>query len=248
MTNNSSTTTAGSGAYLAAARALIGAVAVATTIAAQAHSPVPPASIGEGHPTGHVHDRSDITWPPQPRGITNVVPLGSADSERLAAEARERRAAAHERIASRRAEVRQALGDRFTRATFVEGGGKSGAPDQLVYFSYANNATVEVTFEGQRVRKVTSIPPAEYQPEITDGEIAEAEAIARAHFSALDADRVAKLQAFGILAYRPQGKGFYDTRVLYISFHRDGDSPPEYVAWVDLTQRRVLRSREEQQP
>lgn len=241
------------GPCFAAARVLIGAMALAATILAQAHSPVAPASIpvapasiGEGHPTAHVSDRADITWPPQPRGITNVVPLGSAESERLAAQAREQRAAAHERIATRRAEVRQALGNRFRRATYVEAGGKSGAPARLVYFSYANNATVEVTFDGQRVREVVTIPPGEYQPEITDEETAEAEAIARAHFGALGADRVAKLQAFGILAYQPRGKGFYDTRVLYISFHRDGDAPPEYVAWVDLTQRRVLRSREEQ--
>ena len=76
---------------------------------------------------------------------------------------------------------------------------------------------------------------------------ADAEGIARAHFAAGGQTRVAALQAFAILAYQPTGKGFYPTRVLYLSFHRNSDAPPEYVAWVDLTQRRVLRSRQEGQ-
>jgi hypothetical protein len=181
--------------------------------------------------------------------MQHAVPLGDPDEERLAAQARRRRADAQEGLAVARADVRQALGTRFTRAAFVEGRDKSGAalPSRLVYFSNANRSTVEVTVDGQQVRSVRTIPATEYQPEITDAEIAEAEGIARAHFAALGQDRVAQLQAFGILAYQPRGKGFYPTRVLYISFHRDSDAPPEYVAWVDLTEGRVLRARQEGQ-
>jgi len=220
-----------------------------TSLAAPAPSPVDPATIDVGHPTGHVHDHGNQTWPPQPRGMQNAVPLSNPGAEGLLAEAQQRRAAAQERLALARADVRQALGTRYARAAVVEERDKSGAalPSRLVYFSHAKNSTVEVTVDGQRVRSVKTIPAAEYQPEITDAEISEAEGIARAHFTALGQDRVAQLQAFGILAYQPTGKGFYATRVLYISFHRNGDSPPEYVAWVDLSQRRVLRARQEGQ-
>jgi hypothetical protein len=230
-----------------AALVLLGSTLLPVTTLAQ--SPVDPATIDVGHPTGHVHDHGNQTWPPQPPGIQNVVPLSDPGKEARVAQARQQRANAQERVAIARADVQQALGERFTRAAAVDDRDKSGAirASRLVYFSYSNNSTVEVTLDGQRVRGVRTMPAAEYQPEITDGEIAEAEGIARAHFMALGEDRVAQLQAFGILAYQPTGKGFYATRVLYISFHEDSDSPPEYVAWVDLSRQQVLRAGKEGQ-
>jgi hypothetical protein len=228
-----------------AAALLIGS----NSLDAAAPSPVDPATVDLGHPTGHVHDHGNQTWPPQPPGLKNAVPLSNLGEEGRVAEARQRRADAQDRMATGRADVRQALGTRFTRAAFVENHDKSGAvlPSRLVYFSYSRNSTVEVTVDDQQVRSIRAIPATEYQPEITDAEIAEAEGLARAHFAAQDQDRVTQLQAFGILAYQPTGKGFYATRVLYISFHRDSDAPPEYVAWVDLTRQRVLRARQEGQ-
>jgi hypothetical protein len=210
---------------------------------------VDPATIDVGHPTGHLHDHGGQTWPPQPRGAQNVVLMSNAGDEARLGDAQKRRADGQERMALARTDVRQALGPRYTRAAVVEDRDKSGAvlPSRLVYFSHSANNTVEVTVDGQRVLGVKTIPAAEYQPEITDAEIAEAAGIARAHFTAIGQDRVSQLQAFGILAYQPTGKGFYATRVLYISFHRDSDAAPEYVAWVDLTERRVLRARQEGQ-
>jgi len=234
----------------AARKVLAAALLISSSsLAAAAPSPVDPATVDVGHPTSHVHDHGNQTWPPQPRGMQNAVPLSNPGAEGLRAEAQQRRAEAQQRLALARADVRQALGTRYARAAVVEDSDKSGAtlPSRLVYFSHSKNSTVEVTVDGQRVRSVKTIPAAEYQPEITDAEIAEAESIARAHFAALGQDRVAQLQAFGILAYQPTGKGFYATRVLYISFHRDSDAPPEYVAWVDLSQQRVLRARQEGQ-
>lgn len=238
----------------AGARALIssGLVSLIGFFAAalvHADSPVDPATIDIGHPTGHLHDHGGQTWPPQPRGAQDLVPMNNPGDEPRIADARKRRADGLERMALARADVRGALGTRFTRATVVEARDKTGAvlPSRVVYFSHSANDTVEVTVDGQRVLGVKTIPASEYQPEINDAETEEAEGIARAHFAALGKDRVAQLRAFGILAYQPTGKGFYPTRVLYISFHRDSDSPPEYVAWVDLTQRRVLRARQEGQ-
>lgn len=245
MDSDSSVTFAAIRQFFGVATVLLGSVA----LAAPAPSPVDPATVDVGHPTGHVHDHGNQTWPPQPPGIQNVVPLNNPGKESQETEARERRANAQDRVATARLDVQQALGERYTRAAVVDDRRKSGAvrASRLVYFSYSNNSTVEVTLDGQRVLGFRTMPAAEYQPEITDAEIAEAEGIARAHFMALGEGRVAQLQAFGILAYQPTGKGFYATRVLYISFHRDSDSPPEYVAWVDLSQQRVLRARQEGQ-
>jgi hypothetical protein len=211
-------------------------------------SPVDPAAIKPGHPTGHVHDHGDETWPPQPRGMTNVVTFSDPAGEARANRILRNRAEQQERFAEGRADVQLALGTRHTRP-FIEEEDDKNAPSglsRLVYFSHSNNVTVAVTMDSQKFRSITRISPSDYQPEITDEETAEAAEIARSYFLTAGKDRVASLQPFGILAYRPVGKGFYDTRVLYISFHQDNDSPPEFVAWVDLTQRRVIRAREEQ--
>lgn len=216
---------------------------------ASAHPNVDPATVDMGHPTGHVHDHGAQTWPPQPQGITNVIPLGQADEEGPAAKAQKLRADTLERIAILRAGLRKTLGARYSRAALIEEVDKAGRPEssRLVYFSHSRNATVEVTLDGQRVQSVRSIPAGEYQPEISDAETAEAAGLARSWFLARGQARVRDLQAFGILAYQPTGAGFYATRVVYVSFHQDSDAPPEYVAWVDLTRQKVLRGRQEGQ-
>ncbi len=213
------------------------------------HPPAVSAELDEGHPTGHLHDHADQTWPPQPRGIRNVVLLSDPAGAERAAELRERHRAGRERIALARPDVRKALGRRYTRPELVEADGK-GVVDtgtaRLVYFSLENNTTVEVTLNKSRVRGVRKIAPTDYQPDVTDGEIIEAEGIARAHFNDRGKARVAALRAYGILAYLPEGSGFYPVRVIYISFHEAEDAPPEFAAWVDLSNQRVLRIREEQ--
>ena len=210
-------------------------------------SPVDPGAIDSGHPTGHVHGHENDTWPPQSRGIENVIGLSNPGSASRALQKQRRRADLAEGRAMDRPEVRSALGDRYIRSAFIEADPKAGPSDtaQLVYYSYSHNETVTVTLDKQRVRSVSRVPPSEYQPEITDEEIAQAEGIARTHFLNAGHGRVSELQAFGILAYKPTGKGFYDRRVIYMSFHVNNDAPPEFVAWVDLTSRRVMRARQE---
>ncbi|GMW05312.1 MAG: hypothetical protein QY320_03545 [Gammaproteobacteria bacterium] len=224
------------------------AIAVLAALAwiapAGAHTPLDPAIVAEGHPTAHTQDHGDMIWPPQPRGITNVTSRADTGDRARLAKAQEKLAAALERVALVGPDVRQALGNRYTRIAVQQHAGKDGTPAEpvLVYFSHATNSTVEVAMDRQRVRSVHRVSAAEYQPEITDEEVTEAEGIARSHFAGLGEERVAQLEAFGILAYKPTGSGFYDTRVLYISFHPDNDSFPEYAAWVDLTNRRVIRT------
>ena len=230
-------------------RVLTATLAAGLPMVADAHWPMDPAAIEEHHPTGHVGDHDDLTWPPQPRGITNVIPLGNSVAAARAASTLERRTADRESIALARADVRKALGKRFVRVAVAEDEDKSGAAptSRIEYFSHSKNATVEVTMDGNRVLTVTRTSPSTYQPEITDTEAAEAQALARKYFSRIGKDRVPNLEGFSILAYRPHGSGFFNTRMLYVSFHRDSDAPPEYVAWVDLTRQRVWRAREELQ-
>lgn len=207
------------------------------------------AGVVPGHPTGHVHDRADQTWPPQPRGLRYEVPLSNPANAQRTAELRRRSLKEQARIALARPEVQRALGRRYSPPELVESGAKGAAGDgdtRLVYFSHENNRTVEVALDRNRVRSVRQIPPTEYQPDVTDEEIASAEVIARRHFSDGGKPRVAALQAYGILAYLPQGRGFYPTRVIYLTFHEADDSSPEFAAWVDLTRQRVIRTREEQ--
>ncbi len=220
----------------------------ALALAAWGDGPVDPANVASGHPTGHLHDHADQTWPPQPRGLRDVVPLSNPGNAERATELWRRARAERERIALARPEVRQALGKRYNRPDVVESVAKDGTraeTSRLMYFSYANNTTVEVTLEKNQVRGVRRIRATDYQPDITDEETAAAELIARAYFDARSMERVSALKAFGILAYLPEGTGFYPTRVIYLSFHAADDAPPEFAAWVDLTTQRVLRIREE---
>jgi len=223
-------------------------LSVALALSARGESPVDPATVEVGHPTGHLHDHADQTWPPQPRGLRNVVPLSNPGNAERVTELRRRARAERERIALARPEVRQALGKRYNRPDVVESGAKDGtgaATSRLLYFSYANNTTVEVTLDNNQVRGVRRIRATDYQPDVTDEEITAAEVIARAYFEARNTERVSALKAYGILAYLPEGTGFYPTRVIYLSFHAAADAPPEFAAWVDLTSQRVLRIREE---
>jgi hypothetical protein len=212
---------------------------------------IDPANIEGDHPTSHVADHEGMAWPPKPEGITNIRVLSNAASQKLLNDAEIRRKNAIEAPIRARRDVKLALGTRFNKATMIEDEPKDGSEPntRLVYFSHSNNSTVEVYMRGEKTQKVLSvkkIPPSVYQPEITDEEIAEAEKIARAYYASQGQNRVAELQAFGILAYKPEGKGFYDTRVIYISFHPNSDSQPEFMAWVDLTNQTVIRAREEQ--
>lgn len=180
--------------------------------------------------------------------MRDVVLLGKPGEAERASESRQRRVAGLERIALARPDVRQALGGRYTRPDLVEADDK-GVVDadsgQLFYFSHENNTTVEVTIKESRVRRVLRIPATDYQPDVTDDEIGQAEAIARNYFKDRGASRVSKLAGYGILAYQPEGKGFYPVRVIYISFHENRDAPPEFSAWVDLSNQQVMRAREE---
>jgi hypothetical protein len=207
----------------------------------------------------HRHNHEGLTWPPQPRGITNVTvhsPLRKDDSTH------ETNRAHLDRLEQKAHRAVLGLGTRVTPGLVLEKDDKpardersettqaaeprSRVVQQLVLFSHDRKATVEVGFNAEEtIEAVHFIPANEYQPDIMEEEIAEAAQLARAYFLREGFHRVAGLRAYGILAYKPEGTGFYDTRVIYISFHKHDDAPPELMAWVDLTNQQILQAREE---
>ena len=213
----------------------------------QSHNNTGEVVVPQEHPTGHVHDHADQTWPPQPRGATGIVNFSKPGVEQERRQKLQQRFADLEQRAAARPDFKQALGQRFRRIAVVDQDDKAGISqgNRFIYFSYDKNATVEMLFDGAALRSVKSIPASDYQPEITEEEIAEATELARKYFLGLGITRVQQLKGYGILAYRPEGKGFYEGRVIYISFHVGDDTPPEFAAWVDLTSQAVLRYREE---
>ena len=92
MNSGSPPRTAGCFRLAAAARALVGALGLLSAAALLAGPPEDPATIDVGHPTGHVHDHANQTWPPQPPGMQNAVTLNSPGTERSLAAARQTRA------------------------------------------------------------------------------------------------------------------------------------------------------------
>ena len=55
-----------------------------------------------------------------------------------------------------------------------------------------------------------------------------------------------ELQGFVIMAYRAQGAtGFYDSRVVYVTFHENLEERPEFLAWVDLSKGQILKATED---
>ena len=233
------------------AAALIGSAAVLLLAAPRAQSGPGEVIVPPHHPTGHAHDHRDQTWPPQPRGLQNVVDFSQPGTEASRRVKFQQRFGELERHGETHTDFQGALGRRFTRVGVVDDEDKAGKArgSRFTYFSHSHNATVEVLVESGSIQSVTSSPASDYQPEITDEEIAEATGLARKHFVSLGqahiSARLPVLKGYGILAYHPEGKGFYESRVIYVSFHAEDDAPPEFMAWVDLTHQTVLKTREE---
>ena len=203
------------------------------------------ASQAKADPPGQRHSHEGLTWPPQPCDITNVVVRSNIEREQQGRALRKNLIDRLEAKAKTTPEVKLALGRQFTHSTLIDRQDKATGTEtrHLVFFSRDRNATVEFKFDkDEKIQAVKSIPAQEYQPEITDEEIEEATALARSYFLRPGFARIGGLKAYSILAYKPQGVGFFDARVLYISFHKHDDAPPELSAWVDLTNQRILQT------
>lgn len=234
----------------ATARPLPGCIAIAAMLLAampDARSHPTEVVITRPHASGHVGAGADQSWPPQPRGITSVVNrVAAVQGDSRGAGAQRGFGEVEQRVRGR-SDVSAALGEQFTRISQTDMHDKGGGrpTSRLTYFSRSSNTTVEMVSDGVDLLSLKSVPAAQYQPEIVDEESAEAIALARAHFMNLGRSRAAGLKGYAILAYRPDGKGFYDSRVLYVSFHARADAPPQFSAWVDLSSQSILKIREE---
>ncbi len=199
----------------------------------------------------HFHPATD-SWPPQPERIVDVTWLpGTASATVQAAQVQ---AAQAEVVALSGATVQTALGDRFVRSTTITHEPKAAAVAagtdaaqattvQVVFFSYTHNATIEVTVQAGAVTEIKQLPANVYQPEPTTSEKARAIALARLFFRTAGHQRILQLNGYVIQAYEPEGTtGFYDARVLYVTFHEDITARPEFGAWVDLTNESVIKS------
>ena len=199
-----------------------------------------------GHFISHRYDRftgNSGTWPPQPKNIENVVsftdnqPQVSAASMQLAHTTQ---------VAAANAAVQSLLGARYTHIGTVsrsDKGDEGNSTEIVTYFSHSSNSTIDVQIKDGLVVSTAAISPLEYQPPLTTDEIDDAVAIARSYWAAGGHDRVAELEGFGILGLKPAG--YYDVRVVYVSFHINADARPEYVGYVDLTNQAMLESWEE---
>ena len=197
----------------------------------------------------HLSDRFTTThegWPPQPKAIGEVAWL--TDSSKFVSRASHQTADGNT-TAQESVEVRAALGARFT---FLSTGmtHTKGQADQtqerVTYFSHTQRATVEVLVSDGWILDVTSTPAADYQPPLIPAEVAQAVTIARDALQSAGYLRVSGLEGFGILALPSEGpQAFYAHRVVYVSFHAHEDARPEYIVWVDLTDRTVVESWEE---
>ncbi len=190
----------------------------------------------------HDHDGSALSgftdftaqgadWPPQMEGIESVRAVASEPTDV------EDGIGVGDLLESE--EVRDALGERFV----VSGAGTSaGDVRRSVFFSHENNTTVEVVSADRSVAEVIVTPAVDYQPPETIQEANDAAELAREALVEAGHAGVEELEGYGILAYPDDGAAFFEHRVLYVSFHPDEDSRPEYVAWVDLTDREVVRA------
>ncbi len=203
--------------------------------------------IPKHHETGHVHDHGNLPWPPNPDKMTNIVDFSKSSEEQTRHLKKKQRFDDLERKNHLRKDLKDALGNKFTRIEVVDKDNKD-RPSQsakYVYFSLDKNSTVEVLTENGELKSVKSTPANEYQPEITDEETELAVQLAQTYFVNRGFTRVNELTGYGILAYSPSGRGFFSGRVIYVSFHATPDAPPEFMAWVNLTTKKIIKSREE---
>ncbi len=197
-------------------------------------------------------------WPPQPVGAIDMVdgdlPAAETASERLAevelrvqaaqanaANGAEPAAAGPSQIFLNDAGVAEALGDDYRLVGFEnrDGSGKGRSGAALVYFSRSNNATVRGIVANGRVNDLEILPADTYQPALLSSEEVEAVELARQHWRAAGDNRIDSLAGFGILAFQPDGE-YFDTRMVYVSFHVDEDARPELLAWVDLSRGEIV--------
>lgn len=233
---------------------LIGLLFSFTPIAARLPNQIADFFSSHHHSSTDRFTRIGTEWPPQPRQMENVVWLGrNSNNRRIGNQVIGTSSSAALASVLSSDDVHE-LGDRFTFVGTTQTGGKTSQPSQtsMTYFSHSNNKTVEVLLNQGDIATVKQINPSEYQPPLTEEEVIEAVKITRERLLQDGFERIQQLEGYGILAFKPESevrsgdKGFYETRVVYVSFHEHIDARPEFIAWVDLTEQVVIKSQKDQ--
>ncbi len=181
-------------------------------------------------------------WPPRPDGAGAPTEIRQAalgyKSDPLAA-----RAATQSDVAAQ-------LGDRWDVLEVAdgvsEGKGNSGRSRQVVtFFSYDLNHSVQVEMRGANVTDMKTIAPTVAQLPLNPAEKARAVEVARSYWNEQGESAVNDLEGFSIQAFQPSG-AFYDVRMVYVSFHENADTRPDYLTWVDLSNETVADSKRDE--
>ena len=200
---------------------------------------------------GHIPEQGRFTsndgevqsWPPQIKYIDEV----NWDN-RVSAAMLEQKASVNAAtvITEQDSRVQAALGERYTFISanpIRKKGVESDLGEEVTYFSYSNNVTIEVTLRDGTVEAVETVDASEHQPPLMQNEVDAAIEIARRFWQERGNSRVDALQGFTIQTFRTEGAGgFYSTRMTYVSFHVDSTKKPELLTWVDLTTDTVFKA------
>lgn len=185
-------------------------------------------------------------WPPQLREITQVRQYQPVPGDSQARRTSDLSLQSVESDSS----VAEALGERFRLLSSVQRQDKSGrdAWQRLLYYSYSLDQTVAVIVRGERPQRVDSVtvtPASIDQPPLSEQEMAEAIALARAYWRSEGASEVEALTAYAIQTFQSDGTPF-PSRMSYVSFHIESPEAPLYANNVDLSTNTVERSGVEQ--
>lgn len=177
----------------------------------------------------------DGGFPPQPVRASGARPV--AVEVDVAESAARRRAAAvavdDERVAAARGSAWIDLGVQQV---------PQGAGHLVTTWSQTFARTVLATVVDGQVTAVEVVPPGAWQPPLAGVERLRAIDLARAQLLDLGVGRVGDLQGLAMHTMGPDGTP-WPTRMAYVTFHAHLDARPEYAAWVDLVEERVVRWR-----
>ncbi|MGH1492804.1 MAG: hypothetical protein ACRBK7_25990 [Acidimicrobiales bacterium] len=185
-------------------------------------------------------------WPPQPKGAIDVAErpdlaqsIVTEDQTLQRIQTADEQGLSPAEVVAADQSVADALG---ARSNLIAAETQDDDSVRFIYYSLSNNQTVDVTVAGQTVSDLELIAPGQFQPELSDAEKQAAVDLARAHWDLVGDDRIDILRGYSILTLQQDGS-YFDTRMVYVSFHIDEDSPPELLAWVDLATSEIQNSR-----
>lgn len=193
-----------------------------------------------GHPQTHSHDSvsgiREGAWPPEPLGMENeqLLPVGMRPRARQSVVEGARRSIMNN------PELLAVLGDNYGTFDASLTNSKSDGTASFIFYKYDTDQTVKVLLGSDGAVSINSMPASQWQPTESAEEIEQAISLARASLEA-DSHALDSLKGTAMLTYPTKepadsdAPGFYDTRMLYVTFgHGDGE-PPLYSARVDIS-------------